>query len=126
MTLKRALVLAAVTAVGASLAVVPGAGAELRVGKNYRLMSDREPFRGKDQVGLAVNPRNPRHIVEVHANYLTEDCEFTASFDGGVTWRPQGRLVPPHPVGGEDPFQPTCRVSDHLAEQMYQTVAFGA
>ena len=82
------MLIAAVTAAGTSLGVAPGAGAELRVGENYRLTSDKEPFRGKDQVALAVNPRNPRHIVEVHANYLTEDCEFTASFDGGVTWRP--------------------------------------
>ena len=47
-----------------SLAIVPVAQADVRVGENYRLESDPNPFRGKDQVALAVNPSNPNHIVE--------------------------------------------------------------
>ena len=126
MRVKRALILAAVTAVGSSLGLVSGAQAELRVGKNYRLNSDPQPFRGKDQVALAVNPADPRHIVEVNAEYLTEECEGTASFDGGRSWSRAAPLPVPPPGAGEQPFQPSCRVSNHLAEQMYQTVAFGS
>ncbi len=126
MKLRRACALVALTAVGSSLGLVSAAQAEVRVGKNYRLNSDSSPFRGKDQVGLAVNPRNPRHIVEVNAEYRTENCEYTASFDGGRIWSAARPMIPPPPTAGEQPFQPSCRVSDHLAEQMDQTVAFGS
>ncbi|MDQ3871088.1 MAG: cell wall-binding repeat-containing protein, partial [Chloroflexota bacterium] len=124
--MKRALILAAVTAAGSMLALAPGAQAELRVGKNFRLNSDSSAFRGKDQVALAVDPGNPQHIVEVNANYLSEDCEGTASFDGGATWTEAAPLVPPPPGPGQQPFLPSCRVSNHLADQMFQTVVFGS
>ena len=79
---SRALVVGAVAlGVGAS-----AAHADLRVGQNYRLTSDQSQFRGKDEGALAVNPANPRHIVQTNANYLTQSCEGTASFDGGETW----------------------------------------
>jgi len=131
--MRRALILAAVAGVGSSLAFAPGAAAELRVGKNFRMSSDLSGTRGKDQLGMAVNPNNPQHIVAVHANYLTEDCEGTRSLDGGQTWSPAVPFPVPAASAGapEDPniglaFKPSCRISDHLAEQMYQTVAFGS
>ena len=100
------------------------AQADVRVGQNYRLTSDPSAFRGKDQAGFAVNPANPQHIVEANANYLSEDCEATASFDGGVTWTEAAPLTPPTPAIGL-PFLPSCRISNHLGESMFQTVAFG-
>ncbi len=102
--------------------LVPAAEAAVKVGKNYRMTSDLNPFRGKDQIGMAVNPNNSNHIVATHANYLTENCEGTASFDGGVTWTPAAVLQPPTAGLG---FRPSCRISNHLAEHMYQSVAFG-
>ena len=117
--MKRAFILAAVAASGALLGIVPGAQADLRVGKNYRLNADSSAFRGKDQVALAVDPANPQHVVEVNADYLTEGCEHTVSFDGGATWSPAVRFA------NLPGFRPTCRVPGHLADQLYQTVAFG-
>jgi Ca2+-binding RTX toxin-like protein len=124
--MKRAVILAAVTAVG-SLTFVSAAQAELRVGKNFRMSSDLTAFRGKDQLGLAVNPNpnNANHIVAVHANYLSEKCEGTRSLDGGNTWSPADPFENPAPAQGQQPFEPSCNVSDHLGEQMFQTVAFG-
>ena len=77
--------LAVLAATVGLLALVPVAEAEVRVSPNYKLDSDSSPFRGRDQVGLAVNPTNPQHIVEVNANYLDSTCEASASLDGGVT-----------------------------------------
>ena len=108
-----------------SLGLVPGAHAAFRVGPNYRLNSDQSEFRGKDQVALAVDPGNPRHIVEVNANYLTEDCEATTSYDGGATWTAASTLSPPAAAAAETPFANSCFVGNHLAESMFQTVTFG-
>jgi|GEM_PF-1233268 len=107
----------ATAAVGV-LGFLPSAQAEVRVGQNYRLSSDSSPFRGKDQVALAVDPANPQHIVEINEEILVQRCEGTASFDGGVTWSAAAPISAPTPFGAELPFAQTC--------QMYQTVAFGS
>jgi putative cell wall-binding protein len=125
--MKRALVLATVTAVSL-LGLVPGAQADLRVSSNFRLNSDPNAFRAKDQIGMAVDPGNSQHIVAVHANYLTENCEATTSTDGGATWSQAVALLPPtgeSTPGANDPFQPTCRISNHLGETMFQNIKFG-
>ncbi|MGH2897505.1 MAG: hypothetical protein ACRDMZ_02435, partial [Solirubrobacteraceae bacterium] len=123
--LRRGISVAVITAGVAVLGAVPAAQADLRVGQNYRLNSDPNPTRGKDAVALAVNPANPQHIVATNVNYLTEKCEATASFDGGATWNAAFELAPPAPGIGA-PFLPTCRISNHLGESMFQTVAFGS
>src|SRR5688572_13057806 len=81
----------------------PAAQADLRVDNNQRLPADSSPFRGKDQPGLAVNPNNPKHIVATNSDYLNEDCEASASFDGGATWSDSFTLQPP---AGGTPFMP--------------------
>lgn len=126
--MRRAFTLAAAAAAAAvSLGLVPGAQGAVHVGQNYRLNSDPSPFRGKDQLALAVDPGNPKHIVEASANYLTENCEGTASFDGGVSWSPNFAFRPPSPGPGEQPFVRgvSCRIGNHLGETMFQSVAFG-
>jgi len=122
--LARRFSLAVIAGTVALTGLVPAAQADLRVDQNYRLGSDANPFRGKDQVALAVDPSNTRHIVATNANYLTEECEATTSFDGGVTWSEAFPLASP-PAGIGLPFLPSCRISNHLGESMFQTVAFG-
>lgn len=99
MTTRR-LSLAVLTATIALLGLVPAAQAVERVSPNYRLGSDSSPFRGQDQIGLAVNPGNPQHVVAIYANYLDSRCEASASFDGGTTWTQAFKLTPP----GANPF----------------------
>ena len=123
--MTRALRFAVITAAVGLLVPVAGAQGAVRVGPNYRLSSDPSPFRGKDQVALAVDPANPLHIVEANANFLNQTCEGTASFDGGVTWSPASTFTPPDPGPGEQPFLSSCRIGNHLGETMFQTVAFG-
>jgi putative cell wall-binding protein len=120
----RRLSLAVIAGVAALAGAVPAAQAALRVTQNYRLASDSNAFRGKDQVALAVDPSNRQHIVATNANYLTEECEATTSFDGGATWSEAFPLQSP-PSGVGLPFLPSCRISNHLGESMFQTVAFG-
>lgn len=110
--MKRAFVLA-VVASGSLLGFVPGAQADLRAGNNFRLNSDSEPTRGKDQLGLAVNPNNPQHIVAVMENYLTEECEGTRSLDGGATWSVADPFANP---ASTPAFAPTCRIGNHLGD----------
>ena len=118
--MTRGLSLATVMAAVGVLGFVPGAQAEVRVGPNYRLNSDPSPFHGKDQMAFAVNPSNPQHIVEVNEEILTQQCEGTASFDGGVTWSAASPLPTPTPAAGSSDlgFAQDCR--------MFQTLAFGA
>src|SRR5882757_3893581 len=91
----RRLTLAVIAGSVALAGGVSVAQADLRVTQNYRLNSDDNAFRGKDQVALAVDPSNRQHIVATNANYLTEQCEGTASFDGGATWSAAFPLVSP-------------------------------
>lgn len=120
----RQFSLAVIAGAVALAGVVPAAQADLRVTQNFRLASDSNPFRGKDQVALAVDPSNHQHIVATNANYLSEQCEGTASFNGGATWSEAFPLQSP-PSGVGLPFLPSCRISNHLGESMFQTVAFG-
>jgi len=107
---KRRSSLAAVAA-AAVLGLVPGAQADVRVSENFRVTADANAFRGKDQVAVAVNPDNARHIVVVNEDKLEEQCEGARSLDGGATWSPAAPL--PLPAGSAQ----TCRT--------FQTVEFG-
>jgi len=120
----RGLTLAVTCGVAGTVFAVPAASAEVRVSANQRVASDPSAFRGKDQVSLAVNPTNPNHVVAVNVNYFTDACEATASFDGGSTWSSATELkVPAVAVG--NPFLPSCRVSNHAGESLFQGVMFG-
>ncbi len=118
----RAVLILAAMAAG-SLLLASAAEAQigqLRTDNNYRLFQDPRPFRGKDAVGLAVNPRNARHVVEIQQDLLDGECEFNVSFDGGRTWR-GGDLQAP---AGFSPRP--CTVGNHLANQVDGGVTFGS
>ncbi len=120
----RGIAVAVITGVVGLLGAVPAADAELKVGPNHRLTADPSAFRGKDQVSIAVNPSNPKHIVAINVNYLSESCDASASFDGGQTWSTAASLQPPA-AGMGSPFMATCRVSDHAGESIFDGVQFG-
>ncbi|MHB1534391.1 MAG: sialidase family protein, partial [Acidimicrobiales bacterium] len=71
---------AARTAAGA------GTSAAVRVSPNARIGSNNSPLRGAGQPGLAVDPSNPRHIVEVDEDYVAGTCRYHVTFDGGQSW----------------------------------------
>ncbi len=78
---------------GATLAgVAPGAEAQsaglvLRPGQNQRIGAETAPvLRTAEAPGLAVNPADPRHLVESHVNPRYGQCEYNVSFDGGQSW----------------------------------------
>jgi len=123
--MTRRFPLALIAAGALTAGLVPAAKAEVRVGDNYRLTSDSSAVRAQDMVALAVARDDPQHIVEVNSNYFTEDCEATASFDGGRTWTEAVNLNPPGAELNPSTFVPSCRVTNHRSESMYQTVAFG-
>jgi putative cell wall-binding protein len=124
MRVTRRLSLAMIATGFGLLGLTPVVQADFRVGQNYRLTSDPSAFRGKDATALAVDPANSQHIVEVNVNYLSEDCEASRSLDGGTTWSDAAPLNPPVPAIGS-PFLASCRISNHLGESMFQSVAFG-
>ncbi len=109
----------------AALGMTPAVGADVRVGPNHRLSSDDNAARGRDAVSLTVNPANPQHIISTSANYLTGNCEASASFDSGATWSAAIALAPPVPGVGS-PFRPSCRMGTRNGDSMYQSVAFGS
>lgn len=117
---KRRLSLAAIAAAAAGvLGFSPSAQAQMRVGENFRVTSDANAVRAKDQVALAINPANAQHIVVVNEDKLNQVCEGTRSLDGGATWSDAVPLPTPAPNtgAGDLPFGPGCNA--------FQTVEFG-
>jgi hypothetical protein len=79
-----------------------------RVSENTRFQSEnRDPVRGRDIPGLAVDPADPRHVVMITEEFITGQCDFHASFDGGRTWSNEGHLTVP-----TDFADPPCRTYD--------------
>ena len=116
------LALLALAAATALTAIAPAeSSAATRVGPNYRLdlPSDPAPIRGRDALGLAVNPNNSSHIVAIWQDLTTQYCETATSFDEGRTWR-RHRLKAP-----EGFVSPPCTVGGHLAAQLDGGIAFG-
>ena len=103
----------------ATLATPSLASADVRVGKNYPLLPSAEPIYGRDSVGLAVNPRDPQHLVAVYTDLDTMHCEVASSFDGGRTWR-RTRLKAPAGY-----VSPPCTVGRHLSALLDQSIVFG-
>lgn len=111
----------ALLAVLLSMLVPSLAEARLAVGANFRMNVPALPGRGIDAVSLAVNPRNARHIVAVHADWASGQCEHRVSFDRGRKWTGTPFQAPE----GYGDFP--CNVGPHLAEHMQSGgVAFGS
>ncbi|MGH9120660.1 MAG: cell wall-binding repeat-containing protein, partial [Acidimicrobiales bacterium] len=71
--------------------------------------------------GVAADPANPRHIVLDDENFVTGQCEYHVSFDGGATWA-GGNLTAP--AGFQSP---PCKGLDSGGyPHMNQSVAFGS
>lgn len=107
--------LVAILLLGAS-----GAQARITVSPNFRLGTKAVVARGEDAVGMAVDRRNPAHIVEVNADWTAGQCDFHVTFDSGRTWK-GGHFRAP---AGFSPVP--CTVGPHLAEHMQAGVAYGS
>ena len=92
-----------------------------KVTANARVGADNpDPFRGGDIPAVAADPGDPRHIVMVNDNFITGDCEFRVSFDGGGNWE-AGKLKAPAGFS-----TPPCRtLSSGGYPHVNQSVAFG-
>jgi len=110
---------AAVSATG----TVPSTG---RIAAN-RPLGDPSPGVGRDVPGLAVDPANPDHVVEVDENFSRGQCTFRTSVDGGSTWTSGGDLTVPSGLAlPSDPAAPPCdAVSSGGNAHFDQSVAFG-
>jgi hypothetical protein len=71
--------------------------------------------------GLAVDPLDPNHVVEVDQDVLAGQCEYHVSFDGGQTWT-GGNLRAP----GGFPDPPCVGLSGAGYPHMEQSVVFGS
>ncbi len=121
--LRLRLVVALATLGALTVAAMPlgqAAPGDVRVGKNYRMQTDRKASRAKDAVGLAVDPKDTKHIVSVNTDWADQECEFHTSFDGGRTWR-GGDLQAP-----EGFPEQACSSVGHGASAMEQSVEFGS
>ncbi len=84
------LALALVTLAGPLSVAVPGAEAQtvgqLRAEPNRKLGTNTDPSRQPQAPGLAGDPADVRHIVEVDIESRAEQCAYHVTFDGGATW----------------------------------------
>jgi putative cell wall-binding protein len=102
-------------------AAAAGAAISGRVTPNIRLTTDTSILRGHGIPGLAVDPSNPEHVVLIEENFLSGQCDFHTSFDGGQTWT-SGVLQAP---SGFD--NPPCHTFDAGGYAHYnQSVVFGS
>ncbi len=117
---RRRLGSAALVIAGALAAGVPTpATADIRVSANTPLRPSSDAIYGRDAVGLAANPSNPRHVVAVYADWVSLTCEVAVSTNGGKNWRRTALKAPP---GFADP---PCTIGNHLANQLDGGIAFG-
>ena len=126
---RKRLATAILATVAASGTVAPAATAAIgqeRAGGDYALLptANDAPSRGKSGPGLAVNPANESHIVEVHQEITTQECEFNVSLDGGTTWT-GGELQAPagFPTSNPGPCSVHNRGSYNLGQR---SLAFGS
>jgi len=83
--------------------VAPG-----RVSESTRFQRENsDPVRGRDIPGFAVDPADPRHVVMITEEFITGQCDFATSFDGGRSWESEGHLTVP-----SDFADPPCRTYD--------------
>jgi hypothetical protein len=115
------LVACAMVALAVPAGSASGQAAGTLVTVNRRVGIDNlDPFRGGDIPAVAADPGDPRHIVMVNQNFVTGDCEFRVSFDGGSRWD-AGKLRAP-----EGFSSPPCRtLSSGGYPHVNQSVAFG-
>ena len=109
------------------LTVSPSADAEIgqeRSQGDYALLPTAQPApsRGKSGPSLAVDPANENHIVELHQEITTQDCEYNVSFDGGATWE-GGVLTPPASLPTSTPCSVHNRGSHNIGQK---SIAFGS
>ena len=132
---RLALALAVTATLVAALAPTPGRAQTPpapgpRVGDNVRVNTEPESTRGRDAPGLAVNPTNPDHLVEVDVDALRGRCDYSVSFNRGNTWT--GGTLSAQPLPGDAAFpspdsgypNPLC---DAISSAMSDgSVAFGS
>lgn len=100
---------------------------QVQVGEN-RLFDhdDPRPTRGRDAVGVAVNPDDRDHMVMVNTDLYHFTCEYQTTFDGGVTWE-SGRLEAPEGFGAPSgDSQHPCSSVGHLTASFKGEVTFGS
>ena len=136
------MAMAAVCAVGAVVAIVaPATNARgvvagvPRVSVNVPL-GNPAPAQGRDIPGLATDPADPNHVVEVDEDFSRGQCTFRTTFDGGTTWSGgdltvaglvQDNPVVASPPPPEEPTPPPCDASDSGGFAHFgQSVAFGS
>ena len=118
-----------VATVTAGMVIAPAAGAAIgqeRASSDFPLAptANPAPARAKSGPNLAVNPANEDHIVEVHQEITTQECEFNVTTNGGTTWT-SGELTAPagYPTSEPGPCSVHNRGSGNLGQR---SIAFGS
>ena len=129
---KQATGTAALAGALAAALLAPGADAvvgQIRAGSDTQLPSANSALsRAKSGPNLAVNPTNPNHIVELHQELETEECEFASTTDGGASWV-TGELqapttgTPAYPLNLPGPCDATAHASSNIGQR---SIAFGS
>jgi putative cell wall-binding protein len=99
-------------------ALLSSAAAQIRVGSPKQLRPAHF-VRAYDGIGIAVDPNDQDHIVQINADWVAARCQYGVTFDGGKTWN-RGDLQGPAGM----PI--TCDSLGHGSSSLDQSVAFGS
>src|SRR5437764_804550 len=89
------------------LALISGTRPAMTAAANTPL-GDAPPGRGRDVPGLAVDPADPNHVVEVDEDFTRGQCTFGVTFDGRRTWARGDLTAPDGLAPPTDPPTPPC------------------
>ncbi|MCA1684089.1 MAG: glycoside hydrolase, partial [Actinobacteria bacterium] len=82
---------------------------------------------GRDVPGLAADPADANHVVEIDEDFGRGQCSFATTFDGGTTWTRGDLTVAPGLAPTADPGAPPCdAISSGGNAHSDQSVAFGS
>ncbi|GAC1337690.1 MAG: hypothetical protein NVSMB29_02390 [Candidatus Dormibacteria bacterium] len=92
-----------------------------RTSDNVRLGANKQTLRGVEAPGLAVDPGDSNHLVEVQVDMLAGECQYNVTSDAGSHWK--GSVLRP-PSGYQPSGQVPCSVT--AGTPMDSSVAFGS
>ncbi|HEX3393044.1 MAG TPA: sialidase family protein, partial [Acidimicrobiales bacterium] len=124
-----AFVVGSVSVVGSTTATVQAAEPVTGTGRitANSVLGGQPLGAGRAVPGLATDPADGNHVVEVDEDFTRGQCTYRTSYDGGKSWAGGDLSVPPGLDSADGPAAPPCDAVDSGGFAHFdQSVAFGS